>query len=142
LRRSLEHKQIRALFLFTTLLLSIVFVAAPGRAAVVCTHSDATVTAFVTLDAAGDMATIGVGPGYAIQVNGESCETATTTNTEVVIVTGNDGDNQAVVIDGSGAGGAFPGSIEFQVALAGGTGDRLTLKGPQPATRSVSGRTG
>jgi hypothetical protein len=60
--RRRARTQIRTLFPFTTRLLSIVLVAAPGRAAVVCTHSDATVTAFVTLDAAGDTATIGVVP--------------------------------------------------------------------------------
>jgi len=101
----------------------------PAGAAVSCTYAGGTNTASVTLDAGGDSATISVGPGNAIQVNGSNCEAATTGNTDVVEVTGDDDGNQSVTISQTGSGGAFPDAMEFRVDLAGGSGDALTIVG-------------
>ncbi len=103
--------------------------AVPAGAAVTCTYAGGTNTATVTLDAAGDSATISVGSGNAIQVNGADCEAATTGNTDVVEVTGDDDANQSVTISQGGSGGAFPDAIVFRVDLAGGSGDSLTIVG-------------
>lgn len=115
--------------------LIVVFLAVPASAVVTCSVAGTTLD--IVLDV-GDGATVEVeATTNNILVNGSSTTAcgatvdATTTGLNAVNtidVTGSTGD-ESFTIDQGGSGGAFPAAFDFDVALAGGTGDTLNIDG-------------
>ena len=111
--------------------------AAPAQGAVSCGFAAGTAT--VSMSAAGDSASIAVGTGAnagRIMVGVTACTTATTANTDTIVVNGTTG-AENVTIDLSGGqfapGVSVEGSglseIEFVVDLSTGVLDRVTFTG-------------
>ncbi|HJU57578.1 MAG TPA: calcium-binding protein [Actinomycetota bacterium] len=107
--------------------------AIPAQAAVTCTFTLATGTVTVTLTAAGDTATIELSNTTPAQivVNGTPCAagSATVANTTTISTIGDADNNQNVIIDNDGPGGAFPATIAWAVDGGGGAGDSLVIDG-------------
>ena len=126
----------RALTLAATLITGLVLLATPPPAAAATTCAFAGSTATVSMSAAGDTGSIAVGTAGRIMLASAQCGTATTANTDTIVVNGNTG-AETLTIDLSG--GAFePGltaegtgtsEIEFSLDLGTGVLDRITITG-------------
>ena len=107
--------------------------AGPAQAAVNCSFTLATSTVTVTLTAPGDLAVIDLSATTPAQIrlNGAPCAagSANVSNTTTVSVIGDADNNQTVVIENQGPGGAFPSTIGWAVDGGGGTGDQLVIDG-------------
>ncbi len=108
-----------------------VLVATPVEAAVACSFTPGTATVSVTLEGDGAAATLDVGPGASIRVNGAACDTATTSNTDTIVVLADapvDAEGQTATIDlagglfapGASAEALGPPEIEFVIDLGDG----------------------
>ncbi len=100
----------------------------------------------VTIELSGS-STVSRGGGGEIVVDGTACGMATTSNTDVIAVSGTAGAGDALVIDMSGGPfepGATPESrstseIEFEVTLEGDGGDRVVINGSANDDTFVAG---
>jgi len=111
--------------------------AVPAQAAVTCTFTLATGTVTVTLTAAADTATIELSNTTPAQivVNGTPCAagSATVANTTTISTIGDADNNQNVIIENDGPGGAFPTTIAWAVDGGGGVADSLIIAGSDGA---------
>jgi hypothetical protein len=139
---------VRALTVLVALLAALCL-AAPASAVVSGTYDSGTGVLTVTMDAAGDTATVSVDFVGTILVNGVATSpAATVNNTDTIRITDSSAGGTTAVIDGihrfrpgrDGEMGSFTREIEFEVELGAGAGDVLRATLDQAGSHLSLGR--